>query len=418
MSKSTKTDKHVPEVNIGLVGHVDHGKTTLTYRLTGKWTDQHSEELKRGITIRVGYANASIYKCNGKYQTSPDCDGKKAEYVRTVSFVDAPGHESLMATMLAGATIMDGALLLVSANEPCPQPQTKEHLTALKIMGIEHVIVVQNKIDLVTEEDALENFKQIKDFLKGSPYEDAPIIPISAKNGVNIDVLLDAIEKYIPTPERDEKSDSMMVVARSFDVNKPGSDPRKLIGGVFGGAVKSGIFKEGDEIEIRPGFRKVKQNKVVYDPIKTRIVGIHSGDIPLSEAKPGGSVAFSTELDPSTVHSDQMAGSVIGYPGKLPPVHNSLVLELHLLDKVVGLNESVDVGTIKQNEMLMLNVNAAATVGIVSKIVKRDVVQCVLRLPVCASIGSQVAISRRIGQRFRLIGYGVIMDPANFKNLD
>jgi len=121
-----------PELNIGLVGHVDHGKTTLTEALSGKWTDTHSEELKRGITIRLGYADATIRKCEvcGKHVLEKKHCNKLALAVRKISFVDAPGHESLMATMLSGATIMDGALLLVAANEECPQPQTREHSSA------------------------------------------------------------------------------------------------------------------------------------------------------------------------------------------------------------------------------------------------------------------------------------------------
>ena len=132
-----------PEINLGLVGHVDHGKTTLTERLSGKWTDTHSEELKKGITIRLGYADVTLRKCHkcGVYTTKDTCTkcNEKSTAVRKISLVDAPGHESLMATMLCGAAIIDGALLLIAANEKCPQPQTREHLMALQITGIKKV---------------------------------------------------------------------------------------------------------------------------------------------------------------------------------------------------------------------------------------------------------------------------------------
>ena len=148
-----KIKESQPEVNIGLVGHVDHGKTTLTERLSGKWTDTHSEELKKGITIRLGYANTSFKKCTkckGEkvYTVKDKCNycNSNTKVLRTVSFVDAPGHESLMATMLSGANVMDGALLLVSANESCPQPQTREHLMALEIIGIKNGNMATMKI--------------------------------------------------------------------------------------------------------------------------------------------------------------------------------------------------------------------------------------------------------------------------------
>mgnify|MGYP001557783126 CR=1 FL=1 len=145
-------------LNVIIAGHIDHGKTTLLYKLSGKWTDTHSEELKRGITIKLGYADAIIRDENGHLTTNPKSTGKPVKYI---TFVDAPGHESLMATMLCGATIMDGALMLVAANENCPQPQTREHLMALQIIGIKNVVIVQNKIDLVSKEQALKNYKQI-----------------------------------------------------------------------------------------------------------------------------------------------------------------------------------------------------------------------------------------------------------------
>ncbi|HUW49270.1 MAG TPA: GTP-binding protein, partial [Patescibacteria group bacterium] len=131
-----------PEINIGTIGHVDHGKTTLVQALTGVWAARHSEELKRGITIKLGYADMPIYKCSKceppkNYTTEPTCPGcgTKAVFVRAISFVDAPGHEALMATMLSGAAIMDGALLVIAADEPCPQPQTREHLAAADATG-------------------------------------------------------------------------------------------------------------------------------------------------------------------------------------------------------------------------------------------------------------------------------------------
>ena len=170
--KKLQEENVQPEVNIGLIGHIDHGKTTLVERLSGKWTDTHSEELRRGITIRLGYADFSVYSCKEHgYNTKKICDECKFE--RKISLIDAPGHESLMATMLAGTAIIDGALLVIAANETCPQPQSKEHLIALEIIGIKNIVIAQNKIDLVSKEEALENYKQIKSFIKGTIAENS-----------------------------------------------------------------------------------------------------------------------------------------------------------------------------------------------------------------------------------------------------
>jgi len=407
----TKTNIQ-PEINIGLVGHVDHGKTTLVKALSGIWTDTHSEELKRGITIRLGYADAIFYKCSKckSYGIKPKCKcGGKAEAIRKVSFVDAPGHESLMATMLSGATIMDGALLLIAANEKCPQPQTREHLMALKISGIKNIIVIQNKIDTVNKTDAVQNYRQIKAFLKNTDYADAPVIPISAQQGVNIDILIEAIEKYIPTPKRNPKADPIMFVARSFDINKPGTAPEKLVGGVLGGAVKQGILKVGQEIEIKPGLGIEEKNQKIWKPVKTKILDLKTGGKSVKQVGPGGNMGALTSLDPSIVKSDSLAGSVVGQPDKLPPVWHTLALETHLLDRVVGAEQELEVEPIKTSEPLMLNVNSAATVGIVTSPAP-DKIKCTLKLPICAEPGSQVTISRRIGNRFRLIGYGIIKE--------
>lgn len=403
-----------PEITIGLCGHVDHGKTTLLEALSGKWADTHSEEIKRGITIRLGYADASFYKCqkclgSAAYGTKKICEKCKSECVllRKVSFVDAPGHESLMATMLAGAAIIDGALVLVSANEQCPQPQTIEHIMALDIIGIKNIIIVQNKIDLVDEKQAIAHYNQIKEFLKTTPYKDAPIIPVSAKHKINIDALVETIENTIKTPKRDTKLSPIMLVARSFDINRPGTLPKDMLGGVLGGVLKQGILRVGDEIEIKPGLEFVEKNQKIWKPIKTKIVGIVSGGSKVDEIKPGGSMGVMTLIDPSIVKADSFVGSLVGLPGKLPQVMNSFKIEFNLLKRVVGAKEELNVDPIKPAEVLMLNVNSAATVGVVANIAKNSAV-VKLKRPICADFGSRVTVSRLIEHRFRLIGFGII----------
>ncbi|MCL4315131.1 MAG: translation initiation factor IF-2 subunit gamma, partial [Candidatus Thermoplasmatota archaeon] len=300
-----------PSVNIGMVGHVDHGKSTLTKALTGIKTDVHSEEIKRGISIKLGYADTPIYRCGNErvgYKYSREDNGQDCVLERVVSFVDAPGHETLMATMLSGSSIMNGAILVIAANEKCPQPQTREHLTALEIMGIKNVIIVQNKIDVVTKEGALKNYAQIKEFVKGSVAQDAPVIPVSAYHNINIDVLFRAIEERIPTPERETGQDPIMYVARSFDVNKPGTKPEDLKGGVIGGSLIRGELKIGDEIEISPGLQFTRGKNTVWENLITEIVSLKSGKFEYDRILPGGLAAVGTKLDPYLTKSDSLTG--------------------------------------------------------------------------------------------------------------
>ncbi len=398
--------KLIPEVNIGIVGHVSHGKTTLVQALTGKSTLTHSEELKRGITIRLGYADATIYRCKncGKLSTENKCPYclSDTEAVRTVSLIDAPGHETLMATVLSGASLMDGALLIIAANEKCPQPQTREHLTALEIVGIKNVIIVQTKVDLVTPEEAKKNYDDIKKFVKGSALENSPIIPVAAQQKVNLDAVLDEIEKIIPTPQRDESLDPLMYVARSFDINKPGAVPEKLIGGILGGSIVRGKLKVGDKIEVSPGVQVGGK----YQKLVTKITGLQKAGMALDEAKAGGLLGILTDLDPSLTKSDSLVGNVAGISGKLPQVRDILILKVKLLERIVGAENS-PTAQIKLNENILLNVGTARTVGLVTSL-KKDLVEMKLKLPIAVDSGERVAISRQISGRWRLTGYGSV----------
>jgi len=411
MVKKNESDILVPEISIGLVGHVDHGKTTLTQALSGKWTDVHSEELKRGITIRLGYADSIFYKCpkckdSDAYSSTEKCPkcGGKGIPLRKVSFIDAPGHETLMATMLSGAAIIDAALLLVSATEECPQPQTREHLMALEITGIKDIIVVQNKIDLVSKEDLIKNYNQIKKFLKGTIAENAPIIPISAQHNINIDVLIETIQETFKTPKRESSVTPLFYIARSFDVNKPGTLIKNINGGVLGGAMAKGILKQNEIIEIRPGLKKEKQGKTIWVPLTTEITGMITGGQEVKELTPGGSAAIMTKLDPSIIKADSLVGNVVGIPGHMPDVLNELEFKPVLLERVVGAKDDLVVDQIKKGEILMLNINATATVGTVVDISKKAI-KVILKKPVCASKDDRVTISRMLGARWRLIGY-------------
>ena len=406
-----------PEVNIGLVGHVDHGKTTLVQALSGSWTDQHSEEMKRGISIRLGYADATFRRCPGVHE--PECytvdeeceDGSESDPIRTVSFVDAPGHETLMATMLSGASIMDGAVLVVSATEGVPQAQTEEHLMALDLIGIENIVIAQNKVDLVSRDRAVDNYEQIQEFVEGTVAEDAPIVPVSAQQEVNLDLLIDAVESEIPTPDRDPGENARMYAARSFDINRPGATAEDLKGGVVGGSLVSGELSVGDGVEIRPGREVDEEGQTEWRPLETTVRSLQAGNRDVETARPGGLLGVGTGLDPSLTKGDALAGQVAGEPGTLPPTREEFEMTVDLLDRVVGKEDDEsgdsDIEEISTGEPLMLTVGTATTVGAVTS-ARDGECEVSLKRPVCAEAGDQIAINRRVGARWRLIGVGTL----------
>lgn len=402
-----------PEVNIGTVGHVDHGKTTIVEGITGIWTSAHSEELRRGITIKIGYADAAFYKCDKcsppiSYSATPKCTncGGESTLLRVVSFVDTPGHESLMAIMLSGAAVMNGAILVIGANESVPQPQTREHLLSLDMLGMKNIVIAQNKIDLINDLEAENNYQAIKKFVKGTVAENAPIIPVSGQRKLNMDALIWALEEFVPTPARDSADKPLMQILRSFDVNRPGFSISQIKGGVIGGTLIKGTFKVGDEIELKPGIVNEKNGK--YESIFTKIISIGTSAGLVESVGPGGLVALGTTLDPSITRADNLLGTVIGLVSGLPQTIMSLSMKTNLFEFAVGSTGLVKVEPIKRGESLRLNVGTTVTSGPVSA-VERGVVTVDLKRPVCLFSDSRVAITRRINERWRLIGSGLVI---------
>jgi translation initiation factor 2 subunit 3 len=389
-------------INVGIVGHIDHGKTTLLYKLSGKWADTHSEELKRGITIKLGYSDAIIKLDKDTYTIDPESKGEKIKYV---TFVDAPGHEMLMATMLSGAAIMDAAILVIAANEGI-KPQTKEHLIALKAKKIENIIIVQNKIDLVTKEQATDNYKTIKNLIKGTIAENAPIIPTSALQNVNLNKILETLAKIKQKPA-DKSQKPMFLIARSFDINKPGTDIKELHGGVLGGALKQGVLKIGDVIEIKPGYSYKKHGEYRYRTIKSKIVSMQKGNHQITEATPGGSLAIETQLDPSLTKADSLSGGVASLTGKLPEITDTIKIQYELFPEVIGDNKQEKIDNLRQNELLMLSVNTSITVGQVIK-AKANEVELKLKIPIVPLKKNSIGMARNFNGHWRLIGFGEI----------
>jgi len=281
---------------------------------------------------------------------------------------------------------------------------------ALDITGIDRIVIVQNKIDLVSREEVMEHYQQIKDLIKGTVAEKAPIVPISAQQNLNVDLVIKAIEEYIPTPHRDIEKPALLKIARSFDVNRPGASPDALKGGVIGGSLNQGVLHAGDKIEICPGRLVDYEGRKQWVPIQTKVVTLLAGSQSQEEITPGGLIGVGTLLDPIMTKSDALVGQVAGEPGKLPPVRNAFTMNMQLLERVVGVTDESSVEPIHSSEPLMLNVGTATTVGVVTSAREGGVVQVQLKRPVCAEKGDRVAVSRRIGARWRLIGVGSIID--------
>lgn len=345
----------------------------------------------------------------------------KMELVRHVSFVDCPGHDILMATMLTGAAVMDAALLIVASNMECPQPQTSEHLAAVEIMQLNRIIILQNKVDLIYDkpEAATKNYTQIRNFIVGTKAEHSPIIPISAQYNYNIDYLLQYIVEYIPMPLRDLSSSPKMIIIRSFDVNKPGCAINDLQGGVAGGSIVKGVLKVGDEIEVRPGNtqKNPETGKFICTPILTEIVSLKAEDNPLLYAIPGGLIAVGTLLDPSLAKADGLVGNIIGCPGDLPEIYDELEIEYYLLKRLVGVVSQSSSGDVNQNqidklgqgEVLMINVGSTGCGGKVTVVnPAQKTTRIKLIRPVCTSPGEKVTLSRKFMNNWRLIGWGTI----------
>lgn len=433
---ATKLTPLTPEVisrqatiNIGTIGHVAHGKSTVVKAISGVQTVRFKNELIRNITIKLGYANAKIYSCEGpknqcgnyrsKGSSAPDTfteDGKTWKLERHVSFVDCPGHDILMATMLNGAAVMDAALLLIAGNETCPQPQTSEHLAAVEIMQLKNIIILQNKVDLVKPEIAEQQHEQIKKFVAGTVADSAPVIPISAVLRYNIDVVCEYIARYIPIPPRNFTGYPRLIVIRSFDVNKPGEDVASLKGGVAGGSILQGVLRVGDEIEVRPGIvSKDSEGNVKCTPIFSRIMSLYAEQNDLQYAVPGGLIGVGTKIDPTLTRADRLVGQVLGLKGHLPEVFSDVEVQFHLLRRLLGVKtqegtKQAKVQKLAKGEVLMVNIGSTATGGKVIKVAEGDlnVARIVLTQPVCTEVGEKIALSRRVDKHWRLIGWGEI----------
>ena len=308
-----------PLKTIATQGRVANGKSSLIKALTGVNPMKFTSEAEKNMTIKLGYTNAKFYKCEtcpkpSCYQVNQkECVqcGKPNQMVLHVSFVDSPGHNDLQTTALSGASNMDFCLLVVAAD--CEQdPESNEHYKAIKILKKEQsTIVLHNKIDLVTKDNALEHWDKLKKI-----YNSKLILPICAQFGFGLNYLIQFIVESIGNPIDAELLDKInsplkVSIIRSFDVNKPGIPVNKMVGAVVGGTIKSGSLKIGDKVKIIPGV--VMANGQNY-PIEAYVESLKTENTPLQVAYPGGLIGIGLSIDPNLSKEDRLVGNFIVSP--------------------------------------------------------------------------------------------------------
>eukprot|EP00968_Pinguiococcus_pyrenoidosus_P010940 scaffold875_cov222-Pinguiococcus_pyrenoidosus.AAC.2 len=257
--------------------------------------------------------------------------------------------------------------------------------------------------------------QQIRRFVAGTVADAAPIIPMSAVLRYNVDVLCEYLVHRVPEPRRDFLSVPRLIVIRSFDVNKPGMEADELQGGVAGGSILQGVLRLGDRIEIRPGIMsKNSDGSMRCEPIYSVVKSLYAEKNDLQYAVPGGLIGVGTLIDPTLTRADRLVGQVLGLRDQLPSIFTEVEVSFYLLKRLLGVKateggKQTKVGKLKQDETLMVNIGSTATGGRVIA-VKNDlaIARIVLTQPVCTEEGEKIALSRRVGKHWRLIGWGQI----------
>lgn len=382
---------------IGTLGHVAEGKSTLIRALTGVKTQRHQKEQERNITIHLGYANCKIYqdRVTGSLKAIKTNDPipENSQLIAHLSFVDCPGHEAFLSTMLGGAAIMDTACLIIASNgEMIPMSQTYEHLMAAKMMGLKRYLILQNKTDLVEKDKAKQVAKSIQTFLKDTPAETAPLLPISAQHGWNVEHVLDLLTAMKPPP-RDLSAPAQLTCIRSFDVNKPAqwvAGQSTLQGAVIGGTLQQGVLKVGDWLELRPGLiREDDEGRIIAQPLFTQVLGIRCEQTSLPYAIPGSLIAIQTTLDPALGIGNGLIGQRAGVPGTLPSIMETLALNLKPMKRDI-----FEFDNLQEGEVISICLNVRTVQATVAKVRKNKSVSVNLHAPLSIAEGETVSIKR------------------------
>lgn len=394
--------KSQPILNIGCLGSVSDGKSTTVFQLTGTKTQRHSNEQTRNITIKPGYANMKVWEKDGEYTTTnSESVVDESNLVHHLSFVDCPGHQELILAMMGSVSLMKGAIVVVSAAEEISKkPQLIQHLAAAKMAGLEKLIVIFNKLDLITKETALHRKEELDSLLEKLNIKPKYIIPTALNKKLGLQNVIKAIMEVFPPELAEETSNSEFRITRSFDINKPGTNWDTIQGGVIGGSLMTGTLKVGDEIEIRPGqWAKNKTGDFTINPIRTFIKSIQTDKLSLTDIHPGGLVALGTEIDPFYCKDDKLSGSIIGLVGQLPHVYSSITMDINITDEFGG------TWTPKENTKVYLQIGNVNTEALLMKI---EASNCTFQLskPSCITDNALILICYNVDDILKIVGYG------------
>lgn len=396
--------KKQPIMNIGMLGSVSDGKSTTVLKLTGTKTQKHSSEFKRNITIKPGYANMKIYNNNGKLSS---CGSKKelgGELVHHLSFVDCPGHNELILTMLANIDLMKGAIVIVSASEPISKkPQLLQHLMAIKIAKMNNFIVCLNKLDLVTKETVIQRKKELDTLLEKLEIRPKAIIPVCMNRNIGVDTLLKCIMDYFPPIKECTEKRPQFRVSRSFDINKNNTSIDNISGGILGGSLISGNFKVDDEIEIKPGIiSRDSKGKFTSIPIISKISSLKTDTNELDSIHPGGLIGIGTDIDPFYCKNDNMIGNIVGLKGELPSVFNKIKLKF-TRQEFTEINWIPELGEVLNLMISTLSLNAKITD------VSSNIISLTLEKPACIDNDMMIVVSKIMNKSIYIVGYGYII---------
>ena len=400
-------------INLGTLGNVSEGKSTFVRALSGTATQKHQKEKRLNITIHLGYAGFKIWRHleTGDILSSPSqlMEKEGHELICHYSFVDCPGHEAYLATMLSGAAIMDAAALMIAANSPnIPQIQTQEHLMAAELMSLPHVFTVQNKLDVVP--NPKESLEKIQVFIKDTIAEAGPIIPMSAQLGWGLENAIHHLAYNMPQPVREYDGALRMMLVRSFDINKPSvwiPGESVVQGGVVGGTILRGVLQKDDIVEVRPGI----WNGAESIPLLTRVKSLYCDTTELPYAVAGGLVGLGTTLDPRFTAANTLAGQVIGTPGTLPDITVRIKGKFKSFSR-----DSNNFKKHVEGEAISFCVGIMTVKGKISEVDKHSRT-IKLERPVCVEPGQICGILRSNGSRELLDGVLIVKSAKPFKDV-